>query len=304
MAENQDLGLGSKVVEENRSRFVNHDGTFNVRRKGVFEHGSFSPYHAFLSMSWTQFYAAVFGYYVVANLFFTGLYFLCGPMAFPGIAMEGLASRFGEIFFFSVQVITTIGSSSLQPVTLLGRGVVALEAVVGLLGFAIAAGLIFARFSNPATKILFSNRAVIAPYNKETGFMVRLVNGRSNELIEVNATVTLALIGKNGKRGFHQLSLEREGILVFPLSWTIVHPITKESPLYGLSIDDIQKAQAEFVIGISATDPDLSKRVYARHSYIANEIASGVRFTNILERTGDGTVVIDPARIHEIEKVA
>ena len=55
----EDLGLGGKVIQENRTRFVNPDGTFNVHRKGAFERGSFSPYHAILKASWTRFFFGV-----------------------------------------------------------------------------------------------------------------------------------------------------------------------------------------------------------------------------------------------------
>jgi inward rectifier potassium channel len=182
--------------------------------------------------------------------------------------------------------------------------IVSLEAMTGLLGFAIAAGVIFARFSNPSTNIRWSRQAVIAPYKDITGFMTRLVNNRSNELIDVKAVVTLAMETQDGKRRLEQLSLERENILVFPLSWTIVHPITKESPLYGLTIEDLERRKAEFLIAISAVDQELSRTVYVRHSYIPKEIMSGVKFANILENAKDGTIFMDPARIDEIENVA
>lgn len=297
----QDLGLGDRVAQENRTRFLNSDGSFNVHRKGIFEHGSFSPYHAILNMSWPQFFALILGSYLFVNSIFTFLYFLCGAGAFPTIQSLGFFQKIGEVFFFSVNVLTTIGASALQPANLLAKGLLSLEAMTGLLGFALAAGIIFARFSNPAVKILFSSRAVIAPYKDITAFMVRVVNIRSNELIDVNATVTLAMADENGRRGFHRLALERDGILVFPLNWTIVHPITEESPLYNLTEKELAERQPEFLIALSAVDQDLSKTVYARHSYVAGEIVVGRRFANILERMDDGTVVVDPVRIHEIE---
>jgi inward rectifier potassium channel len=298
---NQDLGLGDRVVEENRTRFLNPDGSFNVHRKGVFERGSFSPYHAILNMSWSRFYGLIFSLYLLSNIIFTGLYLLCGPSAFPTIAILTLSQRIGAIFFFSVHIITTIGESGLIPANIPSQILLSLEAMTGLLGFALAAGLVFARFSNPAVKIFFSERAVIAPYKDITAFMTRIANGRSNELIDVRAVITLSMLNSQGKRKFHQLPLERDGILVFPLNWTIVHPIDQESPLYGLSAEELHQRNPEFVIAISAVDQDLSKTVYTRHSYIIDEIVVGGKFRNILERMDDGTVVIDPARIHEID---
>jgi inward rectifier potassium channel len=297
----EDLGLGNKVIQENRTRFVNSDGSFNVHRKGVFDRGSFSPYHAILKASWTRFFFGVVLYYFVANLIFTVLYLASGRAAFPDIAGLDFIQRFGQLFFYSVQVISTLGSSPLHPAMAMADAILAVEAMVGLFGFAVGASLLFARFSNPATKILFSSNALIAPYEGGKGFMVRIINGRSNELIQVTATITLS-ITHNGERDFHQLPLERKQVLTFPVNWTIVHPIDLDSPISGMSLDDILKADAEFVVNITAVDPDLSKTVYARRSYKDGEIMQG-KFTYILERDNDGTVVVDPARISEVEKV-
>jgi inward rectifier potassium channel len=150
---------------------------------------------------------------------------------------------------------------------------------------------------------VFSDRAVITPYKDMTGFMLRVVNGRSNELIDARASVSVGMADSDGTRRFHQLALERDNILVFPLSWTIVHPITKDSPLYGLSPAEFAKRQPEFLVSIAAVDQDLSKTVYARQSYTASEVLSGAKFANILEQNEQGTIFIDPARIHEIEEI-
>lgn len=302
-SKNSDMGLGDRVIQENRTRFLNTDGSFNVRRKGIFEHGSFSLYHAVLNMSWTWFITFLFTSYILGSAAFTGLYLLCGPNAFANITGLGIVQRAREIFFFSVHIITTIGVSALVPSNILAKALLSLESMIGLVALAVIAGLMFARFSNPAVRILFSRHAVIGPYKDGTAFMVRIINGRSNELINLTATVTLAIAGKDGKRTFKQLDLERDSILVFPLNWTIVHPITKDSPLYGLTAEELARRSPEFLIAISAVDQDLSKTVYTRHSYVAKEIEFGARFTNIFERTDDGTIVVDPKRIHEIEKV-
>ena len=72
-----------------------------------------------------------------------------------------------------------------------------------------------------------------------------------------------------------------------------MHPISPDSPIYGKSVEDLKKMQAEFLISITAKDQELSKTVYARSSYTANEVESGVKFTNIIERDEKGTVVVD-----------
>jgi inward rectifier potassium channel len=297
-----DLGLGDKVIQENRTRFINRDGTFNVHRKGVFERGNFSPYHAILNASWPRFFWGVIVYYVTANVLFTTLYILAGRAAFPELGNLNFWPRFWDLFFYSVQVISTLGSSPLHPVTAFADTLLALEAMLGLFGFAVGASLLFARFSNPATKILFSDKAVISPYKDISGFMVRIINGRSNELVQVQAAITFSHNGKDGKRKFHQLPLERDSVQTFPLNWTIVHPINEASPLFGKTTEQLYKGQAEFVVNITAIDEDLSKTLYARSSYTDGEIIKA-KFVNILERDENGTVVVDPGRISEVEEV-
>ncbi len=119
--------------------------------------------------------------------------------------------------------------------------------------------------------------------------------------MQVEAVLTLAMNDKSGKRSFQVLSLERSSVLVFPLNWTIVHPIDHESPLYGMSGKEIKDAHAEFLISITAVDQDLSKTVYSRSSYCNDEIVMGAKFSNIIERDELGTVTVDPGRIGEIE---
>ena len=296
----QDLGLGDKVIQENRTRFLNKNGTFNVYRKGMFEHGSFSPYHAILNTSWPRFFWGVLGYYLLANLLFTLLYLASGKGAFPDLSQLGTFQRFGQLYYYSVQVISTLGSSPLHPANVPADLLLAVESLVGLFGFAIGASLLFARFSNPAVGIVFSYHAVIAPYQDIKGFMVRLINQRSNELVQVTAALTLSLDGANGKRTFHVLPLERDAVLVFPLNWTIVHPITPESPIFGMTARQLEEKNAEFLVSVTAVDQDLSKTVYARTSYKDGEIIEG-KFANIIERDEQGTVMVDPRRVHEIE---
>ena len=143
----------------------------------------------------------------------------------------------------------------------------------------------------------------MAPYNDITAFMVRIVNGRSNELVDVGATLTLAMDDENGKRQFKILQLEREKVLVFPLNWTIVHPIDEDSPVFGLTAQDLEKRHAEFILAIKGIDQDLSKTIYSRMSYLYNEVKFGVKFKSIIEHDQAGTVVVDPKRISETENI-
>ena len=101
--------------------------------------------------------------------------------------------------------------------------------------------LMFARFARPNARIIFSRNAVIAPYKGAAGFEFRIVNSRKHQIVELSAHVILARRTTEGSgRSYHELSLEREKVAIFPLAWTIVHPIDDSSPLAGRSFEDLQ----------------------------------------------------------------
>jgi inward rectifier potassium channel len=161
--------------------------------------------------------------------------------------------------------------------------------------------LFFARFSRPTAVIRFSERAVIAPYRGVTAFMFRVANGRSNQLIGLEAIVLFSRI-EGSARKYDQLVLERKTVVFFPLSWTIVHPIDEKSPMWGMTHADLVAGDAEFLILLSGTDETFSQNVQTRSSYKADEIVDGHRFVNIYnEIAEDGVVSIDVRRLSDTE---
>src|SRR5262249_47791387 len=157
--------------------------------------------------------------------------------------------RFQDCLFFSVQTLATIGYGRLVPATRMANVLVALEALVGLLGFAIMSGLLFARFTRPTAKVDFSRNALIAPYEGGWALMFRLVNLRTHALTDVRAVVSFARWAEEGgarSRKFDQLQLERDAIMFMPLHWVIVHPITAASPMHGLTETALAASEPEF----------------------------------------------------------
>ena len=231
--ETQDFGLGRRLADQSR-RMLNRDGTFNVAREGSPFFQAFSPYHALLSISWPRFYAVVVAAYLTTNVVFATAFVLCGPQALHGGEGTTPAGHAIDAFFFSVQTLATIGYGRLSPSGLAANVLVAVEAFVGLLGFAMATALAFARFSQPRAKVLFSDRAVIAPYRGITAFQFRTMNARKSQLVEVEAKVMFSRMevheGRRTRR-FHPLTLEREKVTFFPIQWVVVHPIDERSPL-------------------------------------------------------------------------
>lgn len=304
-ADPQDLGLGTKVAQESRERFLNKDGTFSAHRKGLGFFQSLSLYHWLLTMSWTKFILLIVAFYFVINSVFAYGYYLCGPEAFEGVRDINDQSWFLQAFFFSVQTVATIGYGRINPVSFTSNILVTIDSLVGLLGIALITGILFARFSRPSAKVLFSRNAVVAPYRGITALEFRIANQRSNQLIDVQVTVTLSRFEEeDGKRvrKFHLLKLERKSVVFFPLTWTIVHPIEESSPLNGVTRETLNASDAELLVLITAIDETFSQTVHARSSYKDHEVIWGARFGSMFSTIG-GNVSVNLHLIHNIEMV-
>jgi inward rectifier potassium channel len=304
----RDLGFGAVVARESRQRLLNRDGSFNVARKGLKLSTSLSLYHTLLTMTWTRFMGLVVVSYVLVNAGFGLAFVLCGPGALQGtLAGSGEGAGFGLAFFFSVATFSTIGYGNIAPVGLAANLVVTVEALLGLLWLALATGLLFARFSRPTAKIMFSRTAVIAPYHGTKAFEFRIANIRSSQLIEVEATVMFTRFEEQGGRSvrrFYALPLERDRVTFFPLSWTIVHPIDEASPLNGLTRDDMRRSDAEFLVLLSGVEETFAQRVHARSSYRWDEVVWGAKFSDILHHPrGTEVKSLDVSRLDSIEPV-
>ncbi len=300
----QDLGLGGKLSERSRARLLNHDGTFNVRRNDYSAFHPYNAYHTLLSLPIPRLLALMCGGYLVTNTVFAALYWLCGPGALDGAADAPLA-RFEDCLFFSVQTLATIGYGRLVPATRAANVLVALEALFGLLGFAILSGLLFARFTRPTAKVEFSRNALIAPYEGGWALMFRLVNLRNQALTDVRAVVSFARWEGNDAgrhRAFDLLALERESILVMPLHWVIVHPITEASPLRGLTEAALAESDPEFLCVITADDETFAQTVHSKTSYDKHDIVWGARFRDMYTSDVDH-VAIDIRRLHDYDLV-
>lgn len=305
--EDKDLGFGAKVAGESRQRFLNRDGTFNVRRTGIRQFSTLNLYHYLLTMSWKIFLLLVLLLYFLSNVVFGLFYTTLGAEALVDTSSEPIANMFLRGFFFSVQTFATIGYGTIHPVGTFANLLVTIESYYSLLANALITGLVFARFSRPTAKIIFSETAVVAPYRGITGFMFRVVNSRNSQLIEVNAQITFSrFVEKDGKvsRKFDLLKLEREKIAFFPLSWTIVHPIDEKSPMFGITQEDFEKSEAEIVILLSAMDETFAQPVHTRSSYKSSEMKFGYKFADLYNKTGiDEPLSIDIRKLSEIEKV-
>jgi inward rectifier potassium channel len=293
-----DPGLTQKYGGTLR-RSINRDGSFNVRRRG----GSwrdFHPYLTLLNMTWSDFFLAVFASYLFVNLVFATGYFLLGPDALRGSALANGGHRFWTDFFFSAQTLTTVGYGNIAPVSAGANVLSVIEALSGLLGVALATGLLFGRFSRPSARIAFSERILMAPYQDRSSVQFRILNLRPNVLMEIQAHMILMTVeGPPGAltRRYQPLKLEREELYFLALSWTIVHPIEEDSPLFGKTREDLERLQAEFVVMIKAFDDTFAQSVHARYSYRYDELVWQAHFQPAFEMDGDGNMILNVDRV-------
>ena len=293
-----DPGLTNQYAGTLR-RAINRDGSFNVRRRGV-SWRDFHPYLHLIRMSWPGFAAVAIGSYLALNTCFACVYWLIGPEQLGGTEAPTAVQRFLNVFFFSAQTLTTVGYGGMIPRGLAANMVATIEAMFGVFGFALGTGLLFGRFSKPSARIAFSTNALIAPYQDGTSLQFRVVNRRPNLIMEVEARVMLMTVERSDgglKRNYEVLNLERPGIFFFPLTWTVVHPITADSPLFGRTAADLERLQAELMILIKGYDDTFSQTVNARYSYRYDEVAWGARFTPAFEIDEEGAIDVHVDRI-------
>ncbi len=299
-----ELGFGSKNYK-NSVRFLNKDGGINVKRTGLGWINNTDIYHSLIRASLFNLIIIIISSYILINLFFASVYYAIGASHFGGLDVENTSGfqEFMGLFFFSAQTITTLGYGHIYPI---GNGAsiaAAVESLLGLLSFALATGVLYGRFSRPKAHVLYSRNILISPYKNSTALMFRIANKKQYELIESEASVTMTLTNPEmNKREFINLKLEISRVNFLALSWTIVHHITEESPLYGLSRQEMEKMDTEFIVLVKAINDTYSQNVNSRNSYKVQDLIENAKFKPLSpEATKRGTLKVSVADIHIYE---
>jgi inward rectifier potassium channel len=260
-------------------------------------------YHHLLIAPWPRLFGLLTALYLTANALFALAY-----LATPDSIANARPGSFVDAFFFSVQTMATIGYGQMVPRTLWANVLVTIEALFGLLGVAMVTGLMFAKFSRPTARVLFSRRAIVAPLDGTTSLMFRMANARGNTIVEAQVHVVLVRneVTAEGQpmRRFHDLELARRQTALFALSWTAIHPITERSPLRGATPAMLDAVDAEIVVSLLGFDEHFSQTVHARHRYRASDIAWGARFVDILPTRERGALRLDYTHFHDVVPVA
>jgi inward rectifier potassium channel len=294
-------------------RILNKDGTSNFKRIGEPRFNAVNIFHSLITMSWWKFNILVFGFYFLLNLLFTFAYYFLSPDAIAGMIYTSEKEKFLEIFYFSSQSLTTVGYGRLNPTGSIAGTIASIESMMGLLGFALATGLLYGRFSRPTAKLLYSENVLISPYhhpiysiNAPTALMFRIANARRNQLIEVEATLLFSYNEtKNGviQRRYANLKLEIPKINLLALSWTIVHPINEESPLRDLTEKDLEALDVEIMVNIKAIDDTYVQQIFDRSSYHWEEIKWDVKFATMIGVDQHGATTLDLKKISKLENI-
>jgi len=299
-------GFGERSTQSG-GRFFRKDGKPNVIRKGLKFFDQFSWYHTMISMPRWKFWLWLLIPYIIVNAFFALLYYTIGVENLNGIEKGSALNNYIQAFFFSFQTFTTVGYGHVSPSGILTSSVAAFESFLGVLTLALAAGLFYGRFSSPKSFLRFSDIALIAPYQDGIALMFRTVPYKNNHLMDAEVKLTLAMrVPRNGeeKNEFYTLDVEFNKINALILNWTIVHPINENSPMYGLSLDELKKTKAEVLVYLKAYDEGFANTVIARTSYTTDEIIEGGKFEPMYERstTGNATI-LDVDKLNNYKKV-
>ncbi|EIA10579.1 kef-type K+ transport system, putative NAD-binding component [Flavobacterium frigoris PS1] len=289
-------------------RFINKNGTANIEKRGMHVLRRTSWYHTMIDMPVWKFMMIILSFYVGINFVFASIYYGIGVEHLDGIAgSDSEWVKFGQVYFFSAQTFTTVGYGHISPTGFLTSALSSAEALIGLLSFAIATGLFFGRFSRPKAFLKFSHNAVIAPYGEISGLMIRLTPFKNTNFTDAEAKITLGMsIEENGKlvNKFYSLDLELEKINALSLSWTLVHPITEDSPLFQFNEDDFANTNGEIVVFVKTFDDMFSNTVAIRTSYTFDEVVYGAKFEPMYTRSNDSSkTILNLDKLNSYDKV-
>jgi inward rectifier potassium channel len=257
-------------------------------------------YHYFMTVSWPRLFGTFAGFFFAFNVVFALLYYQA-----PGCIANRNPDGFWGDFFFSVETLATVGYGDMHPQTLFGHVVAGVEIFVGMMSIALMTGAMFARFSRPQARFLFSNVAVVRPMDGRTTLMLRAANARQNIVMEASAQLRLVrdAVTTEGYRirRIQDLALVRNQHPVFLLGWNVMHLIDETSPLNGETHETLARDNATFLLSLSGTDETTGQVLMARHEYTSADIRWNHSFRDTLRTGDDGLPHFDYMHFHDTD---
>ncbi|MDJ0556337.1 MAG: ion channel [Microcoleaceae cyanobacterium MO_207.B10] len=293
-----------KLIREKKRKYrIQKVGSVDFKILGIpgFHWSDF--YHWLMKISWLQLWSIIISIYLVINTLFAFAYLNIND----GIA-NAKAGSFIDTFSFSVQTMATIGYGAMYPTNIYTHILVTIEVFIGLIGMAMITGLMFARFSLPTARVLFSNVAVIAPYNGVPTLMFRIANQRQNWIVETQVRVTLLLgevISPEGHslRRLCDLELVRSETPMLALTWLVMHQIDENSPLYNWSeanFHQLDYQEIRFFVTLTGLDETVSQTIHSRHIYTLDKILWNMRFVDVMFTSAEGQRYVDYRHFHDV----
>jgi inward rectifier potassium channel len=175
--------------------------------------------------------------------------------------------------------------------------------MTGVVSMAVTTGLVFAKFSRPSAKIIYSKNMLLTKFDGDNVLMFRMANARSNNIISANVELhyiysTISPEGVSIVR-FLPLKLIKNYSPVFSLTWSVFHIVDAESPFFGKKPEEIKALTNELVVILKGTDGTFSQNIYDMYRYQIDDILFNQYFVDVLERLENGTRVIDYNKFHQ-----
>ncbi|XP_007256355.2 ATP-sensitive inward rectifier potassium channel 12 [Astyanax mexicanus] len=204
-------------------------------------------------------------------------------------------NSFVAAFLFSVETQTTIGYGfrCVTEECPMAVFMVVLQSILGCIIDSFMIGAIMAKMARPkkrAETLLFSQNAVIAMRDGKLCLMWRVGNLRKSHIVEAHVRAQLIKPRMTEEGEYipldqidinvgYDLGLDRI-FLVSPL--TIIHEINEESPLFGISKQDLETSDFEIVVILEGMVEATAMTAQVRSSYLASEILWGHRFEPVV----------------------
>lgn len=286
-----------------RTRYEN-EGAITARRVGAEHLFQSEIYHELITMGWWKFFGWLSLAYAFIAFFFATAYTFVDVENMQGLTAGKSIRQFLEVLLYSAQTLSTLGGIGITPVGLLNNFIFTIESVIALLGAAVITGLLYVRFSRSAARIVYSHKALIAPYRQGKALMLRIGNAKKNELMEVAALINFVNYKDNTvRKEYIELSLERSRIPYIPTTWTIVHPIDERSPFHNQDESTLQEREFDIMVTIMGIDRVTGQTVFSAHNYTDLDIVWNARFVSCIELDDKGLTLVHLDKIGEFEQL-
>jgi inward rectifier potassium channel len=287
---------------ERRRREVVRTAAYSIHVIGAPAPGLRDLYHALLRVPWWAAFAVIVASYLGLNVIFALLY------AWTGGVANARPGSLVDLFYFSVETMGTIGYGTMYPATTGANVLMVAESITGLLVTALATGLVFVRFSQTRPRLVFSSKVAIGPFDGAPTLMLRVGNERRGNIVgsQFHLTFTRTQTTAEGMRVYRaeDLTLLRSRAPALSRSWTVLHRISADSPLYGYDAQRLADVDGELQLEVSGIDDTSLQPVHARYTWFAGSVVWSAHMADVLSETPEGDVILDLTHFHEVVPIA